>query len=447
MRSPIATWFVAFLVGASFSACSSKTHRDTELPSDSGVGPDARASSGAGSDARGPSDAGPDARGPSEAGSDARASSEAGSDARASSEAGSDARGPFDAGSDGRRPSDAGSGSSADGNADVTKDTGGGGDGQGFPNLKHSVKPAVKNGGFRMAGFNLWCPSVMKVGDTYHLFASRWPYTAGKGLSGWLANSECVRATSSSLHGPYTFAEVVLHGRAGQWDAMVHNPKIVKQGDTYIIYYIHGAMETGYAYSSSITGPWTRIDTPPMALKNPAPLVRPTDNSIYVLGLNKASIPVPDEHGHTYTLYARGYTASTFLGPYTLLNGVTLPTPKPHAYEMEDPCIWWANNQYNVVALDWNGWATGVIQGGVQYYSRDGRDYRLVSTENVFTGNTAFADGSTVKFARRERPFVYVENERAIALFTAGIESVTSDKGPARIVVNPVDNYYPGVSP
>jgi len=74
--------------------------------------------------------------------------------------------------------------------------------------LKDSLLPAVKNGGFAMDDYIIWCASVIKVGDTYHMFASRWP--AQYGLAGWTSHSECVRATSTNLFGPYTFQEVVL---------------------------------------------------------------------------------------------------------------------------------------------------------------------------------------------------------------------------------------------
>ena len=57
--------------------------------------------------------------------------------------------------------------------------------------LKECLQPAVKKGGFALDGQILWCPSVIKVGDTYHLFASRWP--AQYGLGGWTRYSECVR--------------------------------------------------------------------------------------------------------------------------------------------------------------------------------------------------------------------------------------------------------------
>ncbi|MGN6540746.1 MAG: hypothetical protein ACTHKY_08070, partial [Ginsengibacter sp.] len=68
--------------------------------------------------------------------------------------------------------------------------------------LKDALQPAVKKGGFKMDGYILWCPSVIKVGNTYHMFASRWPQQYG--LAGWTKYSEIVRATSDNLYGPYT---------------------------------------------------------------------------------------------------------------------------------------------------------------------------------------------------------------------------------------------------
>src|SRR6516225_9525856 len=83
--------------------------------------------------------------------------------------------------------------------------------------FKDCLLPAPKNGGFAMDGYILWCSSVIKVGDTYHMFASRWPLQYG--LNGWTKYSECVRATSTNLYGPYQFQEVVLQKRPGHWDS------------------------------------------------------------------------------------------------------------------------------------------------------------------------------------------------------------------------------------
>ncbi|HVG42593.1 MAG TPA: glycoside hydrolase family protein, partial [Chitinophagaceae bacterium] len=195
--------------------------------------------------------------------------------------------------------------------------------------LKESMKPAVKKGGFKMEGFILWCPSVIKVGKTYHMFASRWPEQYG--LGGWTKYSEIVRATAKNLYGPYKFEEVVLQKREGFWDNdRAHNPKITKVGKQFVLYYISSANETGYAYSNSITGPWKRVDTLPMPFSNPAPLIN-KDGSIYVFGRKSVND----------IRIAQVYTAPAFNAPYTLMNGGINSLPGKN--QLEDPTIWWAS--------------------------------------------------------------------------------------------------------
>lgn len=294
--------------------------------------------------------------------------------------------------------------------------------------LKDCLLPAPKQGGFAMDGYILWCSSVIQVGDTYHLFASRWP--AQYGLGGWSKYSECVRATSTSLCGPYQFQEVVLQKRADKWDnSRVHNVKLVKAGAKFVLYYINSANQTGYAVADAVTGPWSRLDQPVMKVSNPAILIKP-DLSVYVFGRLKDGAGVN-----------RGiaFTAPGYQGPYSVVaNGDNL---LPNGGELEDPTIWWANHQYNVLLNDWKGKATGISKAGAQYFSKDGLHYTLMSKEPVFTKTVPYDDGTSETFSRRERPFVYTnEKGEAIALFTACLPQ----DGPARVVVQPVKNYCPG---
>jgi hypothetical protein len=293
-------------------------------------------------------------------------------------------------------------------------------------NIKDCLLPAVKGGGFAMADQIVWCSSIIKIGDVYHMFASRWP--AQYGLAGWTMYSEAVRATSSSLFGPYTFQEVVLQKRTDNWDnTRIHNVRIVKAGSKFVLFYIDTANETGYAVADAVTGPWTRQDKSAMKVSNPAPFVRP-DLSLYVFGRLGDS-----------SMVNRGiaFTAPTYQGPYTVVkNGDNL---LPNDYELEDPTIWWANDQYNVVATDWKGKVTGTVKDGVQYASKDGITYKLTSPDSVFTKTIEYDDGSTETCSRRERPFVYSENGEALALFTACLPA----SGPAHVVVQPADHYVP----
>lgn len=295
--------------------------------------------------------------------------------------------------------------------------------------LKDAMKPAVKNGGFKMEGYILWCPSVIKVGKTYHMFASRWPEQYG--LAGWTKYSEIVRATSNNLYGPYTFQEVVIQKREGKWDNdRAHNPKITKSGNTFVLYYISSANETGYAYSNSITGPWTRIDSVAMPFSNPAPLIK-KDGSVYVFG----------RKGVGKLRIAQAYEANEFNGHYKLVsNNFNL---LPDSNQLEDPTIWWASNQYNIILSDFNGDATGTKKAGAQYYSTDGINYKLVSKEPVYTKTVTYDDGSNYTFKRRERPFVYVDEKGKITAFFTSCLSETDKKEHSWIEVQPVGDYVP----
>jgi len=297
-----------------------------------------------------------------------------------------------------------------------------------FKSMKDSIKPAKKESGFAMDGQFIWCATVIKVGDTYHMFASRWP--AEYGMGGWTKYSECVRATSKDLLGPYKFEEVVLQKREGMWDNdRVHNVKIVKAGGKFVLYYISSANETGYAAADAVTGPWTRFDKPVMKVSNPAILVKP-DQSIYVFGRLRDSAQIN-----------RGiaFTASNFHGPYTVVaNGDNL---LPNNAELEDPTIWWAHDQYNILLNDWKGKATGIGKAGAQYFSKDGIHYQLMRHEPVFTKTVAYDDGTSETFSRRERPFIYTnEKGEALALFTACLVN----EHESRVVVQPIDHYVPG---
>ena len=296
--------------------------------------------------------------------------------------------------------------------------------------LKDAIKPAVKNGGFKMEGYILWCPTVIKVGKMYHMFASRWPEKYG--LGGWTTYSEVVRATSKSLYGPFEFQEVVLQKRPNFWDNdRAHNPKIVKSGDTFVLYYISSANETGYSYSKSIIGPWTRVDKLAMPFSNPAPLVK-KDGSIYIFGRKSVD----------NIRIAQGYQAPSFDGTYTMVSDQYNLLPEKN--QLEDPTIWWANNQYNVILSDFRGDATGTGKNGAQYFSKDGINYTLLSDESVYTKTVTYDDGTEQTFRRRERPFVFTDKKgKVTAFFTSCLTQAKDGSEKSWIEVNPVKKYVP----
>ena len=71
--------------------------------------------------------------------------------------------------------------------------------------LLFETMPVPRSGGFRMDGYWVWDPSVVKAADgKWHFFASRWPHSNPMHPT-WLLTSEIVRAEGSRPEGPFEF--------------------------------------------------------------------------------------------------------------------------------------------------------------------------------------------------------------------------------------------------
>jgi hypothetical protein len=172
------------------------------------------------------------------------------------------------------------------------------------------------------------------------------------------------------------------------------------------------------------------VDSVAMPFSNPAPLVR-KNNSIYVFGrkaVNEIRI-------------AQAYEAATFNSKYFLVKEGRNMLPGNN--QLEDPTIWYASGQYNVILSDFRGDVTGVNKNGAQYYSVDGIDYLPVSKDAVYTKTVTYDDGTSTTFRRRERPFVYVNEDGKVAAFFTSCLMENEGKERSWIEVQPVDNYVP----
>ncbi len=261
------------------------------------------------------------------------------------------------------------------------------------------LQPAPKDAGFRMEGYFVWGGSLIKVGDEYHLFASRWPEET-RFPQGYRDHSEIVRATSKTPLGPYTFQEVVVSGRGGSfWDGkMCHNPKIVQAGDTYVLYYIgsapgSGLRKCGYAWSKSITGPWTRRDEPlPFGEdhNNPAPYIGDGGNVL---------IAFRDRELHMFIA-----TANAYDGTYKVVAHDLFP------FKVEDPDLFFVDGKYHMVAEDNVGGLTGAVRHGAHLISSDGFHWEPTDPVKVYDHTLRWTDGTSTEADRRERPELFNAN-------------------------------------
>lgn len=319
--------------------------------------------------------------------------------------------------------------------------------------MKHAafnLAPAVRNAGFRMDGYWVWCGSVIRAEDgRYHMFASRW----AKSLPfhpGWLLNSEVVRAVSDTPEGPYEFQEVVLPARGAEyWDGrMTHNPMIARQGGKYILFYTgsthpfpalkphekadnsdprtvvaRASKRTGIAVADCIYGPWTRFDEPILPTRpgtfysfltsNACPAFR-SDGSVYVIFKSRRY----DDYRHSSMMIGAA-AAESWQGPYRVLNDAPIFGPDRFG-EIEDPFVWLDNSGvYHLIAKDMSGAIGGEEAGGILAHSPNGIDWQPDKNPHVYSREVHWMDGEVSTFALFERPFILFEDGRPVCLFAA----------------------------
>lgn len=319
--------------------------------------------------------------------------------------------------------------------------------------LRNRMLPAPRQGGFKMDGYWVWCGSVIKAEDgKYHMFASRWS-KRHKMHPGWLLESEVVRAVSDTPEGPYTYAETVLPVRGPQyWDGRAsHNPRILKHGDTYYLYYIgmthpfedipngeivenddmrtivtRASKRIGVAVSKSIYGPWIRPDRPNLDVRpdhfdnclvsNPSPVIE-EDGSV-LLVYKARGFKNPPYTGQLHGQMTIGLAkAEQCTGPYVRLSND--PIFDSSQISIEDPFVWKQDGHYEMIAKDMTGEVCGERFGGVHGYSADGMHWEINSGELAFSRKVLWDDGQEEIMGNMERPFILFEDGKPTHMFFA----------------------------
>jgi hypothetical protein len=305
--------------------------------------------------------------------------------------------------------------------------------------IKKALTSVPESALFALEGYYLWDPSVIKVGETYHLFCSRWPDSTG--MDGW-KKSEIMRAESDALFGPYAFKEVVLKPKNHPWATQgVHNPKITKVADGFLLYHLGiPKWQTGFATAKNIEGPYQPFPAPVFNTGN-ASLVIKEDGSVYAVG--KKRLKNEAEGKADYKLEA--FSAPSYTAPFAPIRDLVADTSNllPNDYQLEDPTLWFANDAFHIICNDWKARATGLEKALVYYTSKDGLDYKLVSRYPIWSHEEGIpmADKAVLPLKRLERPQVFLnEKNEVIALMAAALPP---DGGGSFIVIRPVRRFSP----
>ena len=302
---------------------------------------------------------------------------------------------------------------------------------------------------FKTEGYYNWGASIVKGKDgKYHNFYARWKKEYGFG--GWLTHSEVAHATSKNPYGPWKYKETILKGnRNGTWDAITaHNPKIKYFDGKYYLYYISTNLgernyteedlvetakvgyshsnwkilrpnqRTGVAVSSSLKGPWTRLEKP--LIEPSGPITTLTVNPAIDSGKDGKYYLVVKGDKPKETKFVRNQAIAISDKP----DGPFVIQEKPviDYLDTEDMSMW-----YDVVRERFYGVFHAHTYIGM-VTSANGVDWEKANEYILKTKDITMNDGTVLVPDRMERPFIYEENGEPKVLSLAvkkGNESYT----------------------
>ena len=343
------------------------------------------------------------------------------------------------------------------------------GQGRSDLDLNAMIQPVSASAVFRDSEYNIWCGSAVKGDDgKYHLFYSRWPKQLGH--KAWVTHSEVAHAVADSSFGPYKHAGVALPERGSEfWDGLcTHNPTIIRAGGKYYLYYMGNTgdraagaqmnwtysvdantkeisskdqkqplnwthrnnQRIGVAVADKPEGPWQRFDKPvldvssdpdafdALMVSNPSVTGKPDGGFLMVYKgvAKKGKMPFG---GPVYHLVATSDSPTgpfkKYLKPVFGKEGV--------AFAAEDPYIWSEGGRYLAIVKDNSGNFTEKGYSLALFESDDGIDWKQAKHVLVTTPEIKWADGRTQKLNAMERPQLYRENGKPVALFCAGSDN------------------------
>ena len=302
---------------------------------------------------------------------------------------------------------------------------------------------------------SIWGGSLVKGEDgLYHMYYSRWPKKLGWA---WVTHSEIAHAVSESPFGPFKFRDVALPVRdAEYWDGLcTHNPTIHKFNGRYYLYYMGNTgdgkvvgkpghvklnfihrnnQRIGVAVADDPNGPWKRFGQPLID-------VSPDSTALNALMTSNPSITRRPEGGYLMVYKAVGkkrkgvfggpvvHCVATSDSPTGPFNKHDQPVFMAEGYDFpaEDPFIWYQQGLYRAIVKDMHGAFTDSGRALVLFESDDGFDWRLAEYPLVSTLRITWGNGEIQQVEHLERPQLYIENGRPVALLCAA--DTSDEKG------------------
>lgn len=317
-------------------------------------------------------------------------------------------------------------------------------------NLRKLIQPIPSTAKFINDSSYIWCGTMVKshVDQKYHLFYSRWPRKFG--MMAWVTSSEVAHAVSDSPFGPFEFKDVTLPHRGSKyWDGMyTHNPTVHFFNGRYYLYYVgnfgdgvitspqlnwthRNNQRIGVAVADDPNGPWQRMDHPlldvssdPMAhdaqmVANPS--VTQMSDGRFLMVYKAVAKQRPQPFGGPVVHLTA--ISDTPYGPFVKQNQPIF-TASDVDFPAEDPFVWYQDNCYYAIVKDMQGAFTNAGRSLVLFYSLDGLQWKLAKNPLVSDLTIKMADGSIRKLEALERPQLFFEDGKMVALLCAVNETL-----------------------
>lgn len=315
------------------------------------------------------------------------------------------------------------------------------------PNFRIEFGQVSRQSIFRNDSLSIWGGSLVQGEDSlYHMYYSRWPRAMGWA---WVTDSEIAHAVSSSPFGPFTYHDVALPRRGAEfWDGWcTHNPTIHRFDGKYYLYYMGNTgngeivsspgkpilnwnhrnnQRIGVATSDNPNGPWKRVDKPVMDISsdsaahdalmtsNPSVCRRPDGGYLMVYKAvgKKHELPQGGPVVHCIA------TSDSPTGPFTKYDKPIF-TFEGERFPAEDPYIWYQEGKYRAIVKRIKHIDGKRVFSLVHYDSMDGFDWKPAKHRNISERIIKWEDGRVQRFDHLERPQVYLEDGKPIALLCA----------------------------
>jgi hypothetical protein len=280
--------------------------------------------------------------------------------------------------------------------------------------------------------YSYWDGPIIKGPDgKYHMFASRWNQSGGHWA--WLS-SVGIHAVSDSIMGPYIDKGLTWPTNSG---GKGHNLTILQLKDGTYASVVSDTRPGDFFTAPSLDGPWSfagsiQIDANgfnrPSEIANLSIIIRPDDGKFMII----------ERHGQIMT-------SDKLTGPYkiqcnSIYNGL--------APNLEDPVIWYSGGYYHVVVNSWSDKKAYHLRSkdGIKNWTNEGLAFDPRSNFLRYT------DGTVNRWAKIERPGVYIENGHITHWTFSVIDSekekdLGNDDHNSKVIVVPFDGVaFDGVT-